>query len=887
MSKIDNLRDAAIKRDKSSFIDSIFDFSEEDIVRLTEHEFKNVLKYCAMIKLKRVNELLCFIFDEGLRALDDSEIKRDKENNVISRFYFSIFLNLHLEHDDYFARAAGNLGYTLTKLAHLGMNPINNVKESIKLHQETRKIFPENSLSYADSILAQGYAHIILGELGVYPKNNFEKSIRLELEAREIFPENSLSYARAAMNQGNAHLRLGEFGVNPISNLKESIKLQQEVRRIVPENSSVYATATMSQGISYLRLAGLGMDPINNIKESIKLQHEAKKIFPANSSNYACAAMNQGNAYRSLAEFGVDPINSLKESIKLQHEARKIFPANSPNYANATMNQGIVCSTLAELEVDPINNLEESIKLQHEAKKIIENCFDYANASLNQGLAYLLLAEFGVHPINNLKDSIKLLQEAREIIPENSIYSALVSMAQGLAYQHLAKLGFESKDNVQKSIELLQKAREIFLTNTRDYAMATMNLGNSYQILVEFDVEPEKNFKISEELTLISINIFLDIKDGWSYPKVILNGYRLYRNFFWKNGNKCFLEKANNFLKEAEKNIETWNVLRKNEIFGELNAVEADLYELEEDYYTAGIKYRDAFRLTKNEYYWFMCEFCSAKAKSSRREKKPFCKLVDKWKQFDKKGIFFDFYDYAVFECHLEEALENEALRFEEVNKARSKLDEIYARTSIYHIKIRVNACIKILNAYLNYFPEKNEERDEEKAKENVFTACKIFKDQGYQHEIDLCNLFIKAIKNNDKQEVWLDLIKNHLSNNLSKLIGEAAINEMAKLQTIGIKADLGEIKNGIKAMKINIDDLIFSLKPGISEELVITVGAEFYGTGAQHVITIPLQEISYHNLKKDLETIKGKSYLKVTSLPPKLAKKVKEYLIRNKKMIF
>lgn len=84
-------------------------------------------------------------------------------------------------------------------------------------------------------------------------------------------------------------------------------------------------------------------------------------------------------------------------------------------------------------------------------------------------------------------------------------------------------------------------------------------------------------------------------------------------------------------------------------------------------------------------------------------------------------------------------------------------------------------------------------------------------------------------------------------------------------------------IENKIYAMMV-------SLKPGIREELVISVGVDFGGTGAQHVITIPLQEISYPDLKEDLEKIKGRTVQNLASFPAKLAGKVKDYLIRNKK---
>ncbi len=97
------------------------------------------------------------------------------------------------------------------------------------------------------------------------------------------------------------------------------------------------------------------------------------------------------------------------------------------------------------------------------------------------------------------------------------------------------------------------------------------------------------------------------------------------------------------------------------------------------------------------------------------------------------------------------------------------------------------------------------------------------------------------------------------------------------------ISSQISAAKN-IETVEKKLDDIMVSLKPGIRQELVVTIGAEFAGTGAQHVITIPLQEISYPDLKKDLEKVKGKGILKFASLPAKLTGKVKDYLIRNKK---
>ncbi len=97
------------------------------------------------------------------------------------------------------------------------------------------------------------------------------------------------------------------------------------------------------------------------------------------------------------------------------------------------------------------------------------------------------------------------------------------------------------------------------------------------------------------------------------------------------------------------------------------------------------------------------------------------------------------------------------------------------------------------------------------------------------------------------------------------------------------ISSQISAAKN-IETVEKKLDEIMFSLKPGIREELVITAGAELAGTGAKHEIRIPLQEITYPEIKSDLEKIKGRTIFRLGSLPTKLAEKVKGYLLRTKK---
>ena len=101
------------------------------------------------------------------------------------------------------------------------------------------------------------------------------------------------------------------------------------------------------------------------------------------------------------------------------------------------------------------------------------------------------------------------------------------------------------------------------------------------------------------------------------------------------------------------------------------------------------------------------------------------------------------------------------------------------------------------------------------------------------------------------------------------------------KLPLIGMI--LSKIPNQLSLEK-KLSELMISIKPKIREELVLTSGITVLGTGGQHVVTIPLQEISYTELREDWEKIKDQSMIKFANLPPRFAKRVKDYLIRNKK---
>ena len=78
------------------------------------------------------------------------------------------------------------------------------------------------------------------------------------------------------------------------------------------------------------------------------------------------------------------------------------------------------------------------------------------------------------------------------------------------------------------------------------------------------------------------------------------------------------------------------------------------------------------------------------------------------------------------------------------------------------------------------------------------------------------------------------------------------------------------------------LEEIQILLEPKRKKELVFSLGGNLYGSGGQFVYTIPLDEIHYSGLEKDIKEIKDKN--KFSNYPVKLIDKIKDYLVRNEK---
>jgi hypothetical protein len=327
------------------------------------------------------------------------------------------------------------------------------------------------------------------------------------------------------------------------------------------------------------------------------------------------------------------------------------------------------------------------------------------------------------------------------------------------------------------------------------------------------------------------------------------------------------------------------------------------LFEFEEDIgvSNAALEYYKAYEISHNVFYKFMKDFCQA------RIVKPsiFCKLVSDWKEIEKEGIFLDYYDYAVFECHLENALKSTINEEDELKLAVEKLREIRDRTQIKIIKDRVSAYIHLLQALIDCF-NKDSYRE---AAENVKEGCKIFREYGDKQGQQMCEIFHNAVVRERDPDAWQEIIRNReFSSNFYSLLCEysdrkranlgfyrfdqvhemlgAVSKDIEQVKDISTRTEskVDEIKSDLEDIKDKIDYVTISLKPGIKEEVEISVGAEYLGTGAKHIITISLQDISYSELKEDLEKIAGNRINRLSDIPPKLANTIKAYLLRHGK---
>jgi hypothetical protein len=567
----------------------------------------------------------------------------------------------------------------------------------------------KQKLKYA--LITNSLVCLKLSALGVDSRENLETVIRFSIDARRIFSKTSIDYAVALVNEGSARQSLAEMGIDSKKNFENSICLYGYARKIFSKTSVEYAGVLMNEGNARARLAEMGISIKKNLENAVYLYEGAREIiYNTNTkydlTEYALVLMSEGNVRQSLADIGIDSRKNLEIAISLQREAQRLFSKTSSHYSLALVNEGSTRQSLADMGVDSRKNLENAVCLYEASRKILlKKSSDYALSLMNESSARIKLADMGVDSRKNLETAIIISKNAQGIYSKKSAY----------------------------------------------YALTLVNEVSARERLEEIDTNDRENFEKSKKLYLESISILEELEDGWTYSSTLLKFFSFLKNNFYKTGDKKHLEEWERNLGDIEEKIKDRDIRYKELLMARIHEIRASLLELDgkQGIYDASFEYYEAYKLSKEPFYKFMIEFCQA-----RSDNKSFCKIVSDWKEGEKKGIFLDYYDYTVFECHLENALKKSIFRKDELELARQKLEEIGSRTQIKIIKDRVSSYVFLINSLEFCF----EQGSYEDAAEDVRKAWKIFHDYDDKPGCEMCECFHEALLENQNPESWRNI---------------------------------------------------------------------------------------------------------------------------------
>ena len=584
---------------------------------------------------------------------------------------------------------------------------------------------------------------------------------------------------------------------------------------------------------SYFQKSALnGINELNNYLISKFYFSVCISLSENNKEKIKNILVDNAIACCTLAEMGINSRENLETAIRFYETAQEIFPKTSVDYASVLMNEGVSRSILASMGVDSRRNLETAIRLYWTAQKIFpKTSSDYAFALDNEGVTRKKLAEIGIDSKENLETAVCLYAAAQEILPRTSPDYALSLMNEGSARLILSWMSIDSRKNLETAVYLYETAQQMFSKTSVSYARVLINEGTARCELAKIGVDSRENLEKSKELYLESISILERSGDGWTYSIALLNLNSLLKENYFKTGNKNHLQEWEKNLGDIEKKIKHRDIMHKELLMARIHEIRASLLEFEgkSGINRASREYNKAYELSKYPFYKFMDEFCQA-----RIDTISFCELVSSWKLEDKDGIFLDYYDYTVFECHLENALRKSVFRKDELELARQKLEEIGNRTQIKIIKDRVSAYVFLMSS-LDFCFEQGSYED---AAENVRKACKIFHKYDDKSGCEMCECFHEAILENKSSESWKNVVQkifhsgefssnfyrllcNYSDKKRTNILQDVPLQILAKTSRIEEKVDnIQKIFDQISADCISIKDQIEEGFEGTTAEL-------------------------------------------------------------------
>jgi predicted transcriptional regulator len=518
------------------------------------------------------------------------------------------------------------------------------------------------------------------------------------------------------------------------------------------------------------------------------------------------------------------------------------------------INEGNARQASAQMNITCMENFAIAINLYSEARKILTiTSRDYALALMNEANARSRLAEKGYESKKNLETAIRFYNISRKIFPKKSEDYASSLINEGNVRLQLAKMGLTIRENLENAISLNIDARRLLHKESTDYALSLMNENTAWSKLAELDIVHNENFVRLRNLLFESISILDRLGYGWVYSLALLNLNVLLKGNFYKTGDREYLKEWEDNLSEIEDKIKDRDIVYKEILVASIHDIRASLFELDgkQGLYNASLEYDKAYEILKIPYFKFMNEFCQA-----RIDTKSFCELVSAWKEVEKEGIFLDYYDYTVFECHMENSLKSTINEEDELKHAVKKLTEIRDRTRIKIIKDRVSAYIHLLQALVDCFNKGSYHE----AAENVNEGCKIFCEYGDKQGQQMCETFHNVIVKNRDHNAWYDIIRNReFSSNFYNLLCEYSDRKKADLEYFRFGQMTAEMNTIHSKVDMISGDIIQVKETSIRTENKVDNIQNSLGQIHSGIVEIKDQiEEGFDGTAKELREIKG-----------------------------
>jgi len=724
---ITKLQSVSDCNDTNKFADLILSLSPKEIISLSFDEVFEISQLISLHSFEQFLELFDYLRLAGDFANEKMMADIDVSKNAsLARFFYFCTNSIQSKHGVPDCLTLNSTATALFKLAQLGIEENKNILESIRLCEQIQKMSPESNPNHAGSWINEANARMHLAGKDIESEKNLKLAIGLYEKTRNVFPQNSEPYLGSLSNEADARIELAKQGINPEDNCLKALSYVEIIHTILPESNTEYCHILFTET----------------------------------------------DARNFLADNGVETEKNLNASIDLFKKIRTIVHSNSIFYAKSLVNEGCARSKLAKIVDNTKEHQEKAIEMFQEARKIFrKNSIDFAISLRCEAMARTDLVVFGENDEENLNQALKLFKKSRQIFPISSLDYASTLLGEANTKKALADQGIKSEDNYNAAIDLIKQFQQNYSLPPLQLGTALMNEGTFRADLGIIGINVDFNREISLNLFEKSIEIFEKNNNGFDYSIAMIKAINASIMGYFDTGDTKYLDHGTALISKAIFEFGSHKIFLKQTVQARLHELKATIYEYGKPVRLgeAAHEYFEAFNLSNDEYYKFMDEFCR-----TRNGENKFCEFVQRWKEREKvnrhKSDFMEeYFGYALFECHVEKALQSSIYEEQELKNAIKTLEGIRDSTPSALLKERFDAYISIIRAVYLCLVEKNYPD----AKNSVKSACKIFSKYNERAGIEICEVFHDAINSGNDPEAWRKAMSRcqPLTGNIATLI--------------------------------------------------------------------------------------------------------------------